>query len=67
LKYLIVAVDYCTKWIEVEALASITAANVIKFFKRNALTMFGIPQSVLTDNGTQLTDKKMQNLLLFHK
>ncbi|MCH98638.1 hypothetical protein A2U01_0019643, partial [Trifolium medium] len=31
LKYLIVAVDYCTKWVEAEALAKITAANVIKF------------------------------------
>lgn len=33
-KYLIVAVDYLTKWVEAEPLAQITANNCIRFFKR---------------------------------
>ncbi|MCH80654.1 gypsy retrotransposon integrase-like protein [Trifolium medium] len=63
LKYLIVDVDYCTKWVEAEALAKITAANVIKFFKRNILAGFGVPQSVVTDNGSQFIDRKIQQMM----
>ncbi|PNX58048.1 gag-pol polyprotein, partial [Trifolium pratense] len=62
-KYLIVAVDYFTKWIEAEPLASITTFNVLRFFKRNILARFGIPQVVVTDNGTQFTDKKMREFM----
>ncbi|KAK2410233.1 hypothetical protein QL285_045607 [Trifolium repens] len=56
-KYLIVAVDYFTKWVEAEPLAKITAFNILRFFKRDVLARFGIPQVVVTDNGTQFTDK----------
>ncbi|PNX76230.1 retrotransposon-related protein [Trifolium pratense] len=62
-KYLIVAVDYFTKWIEAEPLASISAFNVLRFFKRNILARFGIPQVVITDNGTQFTDKKVREFM----
>ncbi|MCI66227.1 gag-pol polyprotein, partial [Trifolium medium] len=51
-KYLIVGVDYFTKWVEAEPLANITAFNVLRFFKRDILARFGIPQVVVTDNGT---------------
>ncbi|CAJ2677123.1 unnamed protein product [Trifolium pratense] len=62
-KYLIVAVDYFTKWIEAEPLAHITTFNVLRFFKRNILARFGIPQVVITDNGTQFTDKKVREFM----
>ena len=57
-KYLIVAIDYFTKWIEAEALAKITAFNILRFYKRNVLARFGVPQALVTDNGTQFTDAK---------
>ncbi|CAJ2652721.1 unnamed protein product [Trifolium pratense] len=62
-KYLIVAVDYFTKWIEAEPLAHITTFNVLRFFKRNILARFGIPQVVITDNATQFTDKKVREFM----
>ncbi|GAU47343.1 hypothetical protein TSUD_302120 [Trifolium subterraneum] len=62
-KYLIVAVDYFTKWIEAEPLAKIGASHILRFFKRNVLARFGIPQVVVTDNGTQFTNKKFQEFL----
>jgi hypothetical protein len=62
-KYLIVGVDYFTKWIEAEPLAKITAHNILRIFKRNILARLGIPQSVVTDNGTQFTNKKFQEFL----
>ena len=62
-KYLIVGVDYFTKWIEAEALAKITAQNILRFYKRNILARFGIPQAIVTDNGTQFTDKNFQEFV----
>ena len=62
-KYLIVAVDYFTKWIEAEALAKITAFNILRFYKRNVLARFGVPQALVTDNGTQFADTKFQDFV----
>ncbi|CAJ2674684.1 unnamed protein product [Trifolium pratense] len=63
-RYLIVAVDYFTKWVEAEPLSDITSFRVLRFFKRNVLARFGIPQVVVTDNGTQFTDKEFQAFLV---
>jgi len=51
LKYLVVATDYSTKWIEAEPLAKITAKNVLRFFKRSILARFGIPTLVIPTTG----------------
>jgi len=63
LKYLVVAIDYSTKWIEAEPIEKITAKNVLRFFKRNILARFGVPALVISDNGTQFTDQKFQGYL----
>ncbi|XP_025664779.1 uncharacterized protein [Arachis hypogaea] len=62
-KYPIVAIDYYTKWIEAEPLASISSANCRKFMWRQVITRFGIPEVVISDNGTQFTDKKFMEFL----
>ncbi|XP_016168726.1 uncharacterized protein LOC107611295 [Arachis ipaensis] len=62
-KYLIVVIDYYTKWVEAEPLASISAANCQKFMWKQVVTRFGIPESVISDNGTQFTDKKFKGFL----
>jgi hypothetical protein len=63
-KYLIVGVDYFTKWVEAEPLTNITAFNILCFFKRDILARFGIPQVMVTDNGTQFTDKRFREFLV---
>ena len=50
LRWLIVAIDYFTKWIEAEPLGTITAVRVIKFFRHNIASRFGIPAEIVTDN-----------------
>nr|XP_025616743.1 uncharacterized protein K02A2.6-like [Arachis hypogaea] len=62
-KYLIVAIDYYTKWIEAESLASIFSVNCQIFMWRQVVTRFGIPESVISDNETQFTDKKFKEFL----
>ncbi|CAN1337766.1 Transposon Tf2-6 polyprotein [Linum perenne] len=52
-KYIIVAVDYFTKWVEAEALASITVYQVQKFVLKNIITRFSLPLGFVCDHGTQ--------------
>jgi len=52
-KFLLVAVDYFTKWAEVEAFATITSDNVTNFLWSSVICRFGIPHAFVTDNGKQ--------------
>ena len=47
-----VGTDYFTKWIEAEPLAKITEHNTEQFVWKNILTRFGVPYSIVLDNGT---------------
>jgi hypothetical protein len=53
LKYVVVAVEYFSKWIEAKPLATITSAMVQKFFWQNIVCCFGVPKAITVDNGTQ--------------
>jgi hypothetical protein len=53
LKYVIVAVEYFSKWIEAKPLATITSATVQKFFWQNIVCRFGVLKAITVDNGTQ--------------
>ena len=50
-------VDYFTKWAEVEALANIRDAVVKKFVWKNIVTRFGVPDSLISDNGLQFDSR----------
>ena len=52
-EYLIVAVDYFTKWLEAEPLFKFITSNISRFFKMSIMTRFGAPQSLTTNIGTQ--------------
>ena len=53
LKFLIVGVNYFTKWIEAEALATITKKNVQSFVWKNIICRYGIPRALVSNNGKQ--------------
>ncbi|XP_073022575.1 uncharacterized protein [Primulina eburnea] len=59
-KFLIVAVDYFTKWVEAEALAKISEKEVISFLWKNIVCRFGIPRALISDNGTQFSGRKLK-------
>jgi len=49
-KFLLVGVDYFTKWIEAEPLASISTKNVQNFVWRNIMCRFSVPNIIIADN-----------------
>ena len=51
LKFLIVGIDYFTKLVEAEALATITEKNVCNFVWKNIICRYGIPRVFVSDNG----------------
>ena len=51
LKFLVVGIDYFTKWVEVEALATITEKNIRCFVWKNIICRYGIPKVLVLDNG----------------
>ena len=53
MKFLIVGIDYFTKWVEVEPVARITEQNVRNFFSKNIICHFGIPRVLISNNGCQ--------------
>nr|CAN82191.1 hypothetical protein VITISV_017991 [Vitis vinifera] len=60
-KFLLVATDYFSKWVEVEAFANIKDKDVIKFVWKNIICRFGIPQTIIADNGPQFDSIAIRN------
>ena len=52
MKYLIVAIEYFTKWIEAEPVAQITTHKVQHFVWKNIVCRFRVPRRLISDNGT---------------
>ena len=61
-KHAIVAVDYFTKWVEAEPLAKITEANTTSFIWKNIVCRFGVPASIVTDNGKQFDNARLREM-----
>ena len=53
LKFLVVDIDYFTKWVEAETLATITKKNVRSFVWRNIIYRYIILRVLISDNGRQ--------------
>ena len=56
-KFLLVAIDYFTKWVEAEALATITKAKIRNFVWKNVICRFEIPMTIISDNGRQFDNQ----------
>ncbi|GJV05465.1 reverse transcriptase domain-containing protein [Tanacetum coccineum] len=54
-KFLIVAMDYFTKWIEAKAVATISGTQVKKFVWNDIVCRFGLPGEIISDNGKQFS------------
>jgi len=69
-KFAIVAVDYFTKWVEAEPLTAISEAKCTNFIWNNIVCRFGVPHSLVSDNGKQFNNDNTNQfceLLGIHK
>ena len=60
-KFLLVTIDYFTKWVEAEALSTITEAKIQSFVWKNIICRFGIPLMIILDNGRQFNNKAFRD------
>ena len=60
-KFLVVVIDYFTKWVEAKPLAVITEAKIQHFVWKNLVCRFGIPRIIISDNGQQFDNRKFRD------
>jgi len=61
--YILVTVDYVSKWIEAIPSRNNDHKTVIKFLKENILSRFGIPRAMISDGGTHFCNKPFESLM----
>ena len=61
LKFLVVGIDYFTKWVEAEPLAIITEKNIRSFVWRNIICKYGIPRVLVSNNGKQFNNSAFKD------
>ncbi|GJY21086.1 reverse transcriptase domain-containing protein [Tanacetum coccineum] len=55
-RFLVVAIDYFTKWVEAKPLISTTGKHMEKFVWEHIVCRFGRPQAIISDNGKQFVE-----------
>ena len=60
-RYLLVGIDYFTKWVEAELLANIRDVDVKRFVWKNIITRFGVPYALISDNNFQFNSKAFRS------
>nr|GFB49309.1 reverse transcriptase domain-containing protein [Tanacetum cinerariifolium] len=62
-KYILMAVDYLSKWVEAKALPTNDAQVVCKFLKY-LFTRFGTPRAIISDHGTHFCNDQFIMVML---
>ncbi|RDX99628.1 Gypsy retrotransposon integrase-like protein 1, partial [Mucuna pruriens] len=63
--FILVAIDYFTKWVEAASYASVTKGVVVKFIKRDIICRYGLPTHIIIDNETNPNNKMMTDKSYF--
>jgi IS30 family transposase len=59
-KFVLLATDYFTKWVEAVPLKKVTSENMVEFVKEHIIYRFGIPQTITTDQGAQFVSSEFR-------
>ena len=59
-RFVIMATDYFTKWVEVMALVNIRDIDTKKFVWKTILTLFRVPKALISDDGLQFDSKAIR-------
>ena len=61
--YILVGVDYVSKWVEAIPCRTNDHKVVLKFLKENIFSRFGLPKAIISDGGTHFCNKPFEALL----
>jgi len=61
-RFILVAIDYFTKWVEAASYSSVTRSMVVRFIKKEIICRYGQPMTIITENATNLNTKMMKEL-----
>jgi hypothetical protein len=61
--YILLAVDYVSKWVEASATRTNNSACVLSFLKTNIFSRFGTPRAIISDGGSHFCNKSFEALL----
>ncbi|XP_024178407.1 uncharacterized protein LOC112184382 [Rosa chinensis] len=62
-EYILVAVDYVSKWVEAQATRTNDAKVVLKFLQEHIFTRFGTPKFIISDGGSHFINRAFASLL----
>jgi transposase InsO family protein len=62
-EYILVAIDYVSKWVEAIASPKADAKTVIKFLKKNIYSRFGVPRVLISDGGSHFCNTPLEKVL----
>nr|GFB97456.1 reverse transcriptase domain-containing protein [Tanacetum cinerariifolium] len=62
-KYILVTVDYLSKWVEAKALPTNDARVVVKFLK-SLFSRFGTPKAIISDRGTHFCNDQFSRVMV---
>ena len=62
-KYILLAMDYMSKWVEAIPTITYDAKLVLHFIKSNIFSRFGTPRVVISDEGSHFCNKMFASLL----
>ena len=61
--YILLAVDYVSKWVEAIACPRNDASTVVGFIQRNILSRFGAPRTIISDEGSHFANKVFAKIM----
>jgi transposase InsO family protein len=66
-QFMLVVIDYFTKWTEAVALKNMTHIEVIEFITEHIIHRFGIPQTLTIDQGASFMSKEVREFVELYR
>ncbi|WRX25299.1 Integrase [Theobroma cacao] len=61
-RFILVAIDYFTKWVEAASYANVTQKVVCRFIQKEIVCRYGLPERIITDNASNLNGAMVKDV-----